>query len=252
MMLRSALDEGVVGSGPAHVEVVDLTVRYGEVTALRPVSVTIEPGTALAVLGPNGAGKTSFANALSGVIRSEATAINIDGVDFRSYPSYARARLGVGHLPDARAIFPSLSVEENLKMGFHTDRSTSKANIAAAYELFPNLDRRKRVAAGKLSGGEQQMLALARLLVRPPKLLIADELSHGLAPGVVANLFRLLEGLKGQSTIIIVEQFVTRALALADTVLVLSHGDVMHQGEAASFSADQAAEFYSLQPARQS
>ena len=135
-------------------------------------------------------------------------------------------------------------------MGFHLDRRTSRRNIATAYELFPNLSRRKRVTAGKLSGGEQQMLALARLLVKPPRLLIADELSHGLAPGVVASLFKLLEGLKGTSTIIIVEQFVTRALALADTVLVLSHGDVMHHGPAASFSADQAAEFYSLQPAR--
>jgi branched-chain amino acid transport system ATP-binding protein len=251
MMLRSAHDQELAGSGPARVEVVDLSVQYGEVTALRPVSVTIEAGTALAVLGPNGAGKTSFANALSGVIHSDAKAVTIDGVDFHSKPSFARARLGVGHLPDARAIFPSLTVEENLRMGFHTDRSSSRANISAAYELFPNLSRRKRLAAGRLSGGEQQMLALARLLVRPPRLLIADELSHGLAPGVVANLFKLLEGLKGQSTIIIVEQFVTRALALADTVLVLSHGDVMHHGAAATFSADQAAEFYSLQPARQ-
>jgi branched-chain amino acid transport system ATP-binding protein len=252
MTWRNALDDGAASAvGPAHVEVVDLSVQYGEVTALRPVSVTIEPGTVLAVLGPNGAGKTSLANALSGVIPSEAAAVKIDGVDFRSRPAYARARLGVGHLPDSRAIFPSLTVEENLKMGFHTDRANSRADTAAAYELFPNLSRRKRVTAGKLSGGEQQMLALARLLVRPPRLLIADELSHGLAPGVVANLFKLLEGLKGTSTIIIVEQFVTRALALADTVLVLSHGDVMHFGPAATFSPDQAAEFYSLQPARE-
>ena len=252
MMLRSARDHKAAGAaGPARVEVVDLSVQYGEVTALRPVSVTIEPGTVLAVLGPNGAGKTSFANALSGVIRSDAAAFNVDGEDFSGLPSHARARLGIGHLPDARAIFPSLSVEENLKMGFHTDRGNLRGDINAAYELFPNLGRRKRVVAGKLSGGEQQMLALARLLVRPPRLLIADELSHGLAPGVVANLFKLLRGLKGASTIIIVEQFVTRALALADTVMVLSHGDVMHVGPAASFSADQAAEFYSLQPARQ-
>jgi branched-chain amino acid transport system ATP-binding protein len=251
-MLRNMRDQGKTGAvGPARVEVVDLSVQYGEVTALRPVSVTIEAGSVLAVLGPNGAGKTSFANALSGVITSDATALEIDGEDYSRLPSHARARLGIGHLPDARAIFPSLTVEENLKMGLHTDRANLRSDIGAAYELFPNLSRRRKVAAGKLSGGEQQMLALARLLVRPPRVLIADELSHGLAPGVVANLFKLLRGLKGSSTIVIVEQFVTRALALADTVLVLSHGDVMHHGPAATFSADQAAEFYSLQPARQ-
>src|SRR5579871_5797280 len=139
MMWHSRPDtEGTKPGAPARVEVVDLRVRYGEVTALRPVSVSIEPGTVLAVLGPNGAGKTSFANALSGVVRSESTAINIDGVDFRAQPSYARARLGVGHLPDSRAIFPSLTVEENLKMGFHTDLARSRGDVAAAYELFPN------------------------------------------------------------------------------------------------------------------
>lgn len=234
------------GTGPARVEAVELSVQYGEVTALHPVSVQLEPGIALAVLGPNGAGKTSFANSLSGVIQCSATSLTLDGVDISSMPSHMRARFGIGHLPDSRAIFPSLSVDENLRMGFSGQSGSVRENIDAACELFPNLGRRKNVAAGKLSGGEQQMLALARLMVTPPRLLIVDELSHGLAPGVVANLFSSLEALKGACTMIVVEQFVTRALALADEVLVLSHGEVLHQGPAAEVTPEQAAEFYSL------
>jgi branched-chain amino acid transport system ATP-binding protein len=236
----------------ARLELVDLSVSYGEVTALHPLSVTVEAGTALAVVGPNGAGKTSFANALGGIVRSSAASVKLDDVDIVSLPAYRRARLGVGHLPDSRAIFPSLTVAENLRMGFHRRPSDLRRNLDAAYELFPHLGRRKGLPAGNLSGGEQQLLALARLMVIPPRLLIVDELSHGLAPGIVASLFESLERLKGACTMIVIEQFVTRAVELADNVLVLSHGDAIHFGPAASFSADLAAELYSLRPATQS
>jgi branched-chain amino acid transport system ATP-binding protein len=246
---RDRVDTDQTGGadGPARLVVEELSVQYGEVTALRPMSVTIEPGTALGVLGPNGAGKTSFANALSGVIASQATTVHLDGSDIQRLPAYARARGGIGHLPDSRAIFPSLTVEENLRMGFHRRRGSVRQDISEAYERFPSLGRRKTIVAGKLSGGEQQMLALARLLVAPPRLLIVDELSHGLAPGIVAELFSSMERLKGQCTLIVIEQFVSRAVALADTVLVLSHGDLKHLGPASSFSAELAAEFYDLQ-----
>lgn len=251
-MWPSRADQTRKGSGPAGLEAIDLSVQYGEVTALRPLSVALEPGVALAVLGPNGAGKTSFANALSGVIQGSTTSLILDQTDIRAMPSHVRARLGIGHLPDSRAIFPSLSVDENLKMGFHRSPGSTRRNIDAACELFPNLERRKKVAAGKLSGGEQQILALARLMVTPPRLLIVDELSHGLAPGVVANLFASLEALKGTCTMIVVEQYVSRALALADEVLILSHGEVLHHGPAAEVSPERAAEFYSLHAATQS
>jgi branched-chain amino acid transport system ATP-binding protein len=239
--------DGSVAAGAAGLEVQDLSVSYGDVTALRPLSVVVQAGTALAVLGPNGAGKTSFANALSGVVGSDAHAVRLDGVDIRGVSAYSRARLGIGQLPDSRAIFPSLTVEENLRMGFHRRRASLRKDIDAAYALFPYLGRRKGLIAGKLSGGEQQMLALARLMVAPPRLLIVDELSHGLAPGVVANLFESMQRLKGTCTMIVVEQFVTRAVALADTVMVLSHGDVRHVGPAAEFTAELAADLYSLQ-----
>lgn len=241
------VDDPASRAGAARLAVTDLAVQYGDVMALRPMSVVVEAGTCLAVLGPNGAGKTSLANALSGVIASTAKSVKLDESDIQGVPGYRRARLGIGHLPDAKAIFPSLTVEENLRMGFHRFRDSLRRDIDDAYELFPSLSRRRRLVAAKLSGGEQQMLALARLVVAPPRLLIVDELSHGLAPGVAANLFKSMARLKGTCTMIVVEQFVVRALALADTVLVLSHGDVKHLGPASSFSADRAVDIYSLQ-----
>jgi branched-chain amino acid transport system ATP-binding protein len=233
-------------AGPARLEVEDLAVRYGDVSALRPLSILVEPGTVLAVLGPNGAGKTSLANALTGVVGCSAASVRLDQVEMEGLPAYRRARLGVGHLPDSRAIFPSLTVMENLKMGFHRRGGRAGRDIDEVFELLPQLALRRRLAAGKLSGGEQQMLACARLLVTPPRLLIVDELSHGLAPGIVATLFSSLERLKGSSTMIVIEQFVARAVALADNVLVLSHGDEMHRGPASDFTPELAAVFYSL------
>jgi len=231
---------------PARLEAVGVSVQYDGVTALYPVAVTIEPGMVLAVLGPNGAGKTSLANALSGVIASSAEAIWLDDVDVRRLPPHRRAQLGIGHLPDSRAIFPSLSVADNLRMGFHRRPKTYRADIDAAYELFPSLARRKRIPAGRLSGGEQQMLAFSRLIVAPPRLLIVDELSHGLAPGIVANLFESLRYLKGRCSMLIVEQFVAQALQLADEVLVLSYGEVKRTGAANSFTPEMVTELYSL------
>lgn len=236
----------------ARLVVSDLEVRYGRVTALRPLSLELPPGSVLAVLGPNGAGKTSLANALSGLVESSASSLAIDGEEFAPFSAERRARLGIGHLPDSRAIFPSLSVAENLRMFFHRqERPHRRASVAAAYELFPALARRKGVAARKLSGGEQQMLSFARLIVAPPRLLIVDELSHGLAPGIVSQLFEGLGQLKGSCSMIVIEQFVSRAVALADSVLVLSHGDVQHQGPASSFTDEMASALYSLHVERE-
>jgi branched-chain amino acid transport system ATP-binding protein len=241
--------EAAEGASPARLDVESLDVRYGRVTALRSVSFSVEPGQVLALLGPNGAGKSSLANALSGVVRSAVGSIKLDGREISSLTSHARVRLGVGHLPDSRAIFPSLTVAENLRMFFRGGRTAVRRNVERAYEVFPQLAQRKRLPARKLSGGEQQMLAFSRLIVAPPRLLIVDELSHGLAPGIVANLFASLDALRGSCSIIVVEQFVTRAVELADAVLVLSHGDVQHYGPAASFTSEMAAELYGLDAA---
>jgi ABC-type branched-subunit amino acid transport system ATPase component len=238
--------DSVPAGEAASLEVDELEVSYGKVVALRPLTFHVDAGTVLAVIGPNGAGKTSLANALIGIIPSHSKSLKFGGREITKLSTYQRARLGMGHVPDSRAIFPSLTVAENLRMGFHLSGSKAKEQIEQAYEAFPSLAKRKRVAARKLSGGEQQMLSLARLLIAPPRLLIVDELSHGLAPGIVAMLFQTLEGLKGRCSMIIIEQFVSRAVDVADWVVVLSHGELRHSGPAATFTPERAAELYSL------
>jgi branched-chain amino acid transport system ATP-binding protein len=237
------------GPSAARLDVDGLGVRYGHVTALQSVSFSVEPGTVLALLGPNGAGKSSLANTLSGVVRPAAGSITLDGRSIDGLSSHARVRLGIGHLPDSRAIFPSLTVAENLRMFFRGSRLAVRNNVETAYQMFPQLAQRKRLPARKLSGGEQQMLAFSRLIVAPPRLLIVDELSHGLAPGIVAKLFASLNSLRGVCSMLVVEQFVTRAVQLADTVLVLSHGEVQHYGPAKSFTPEMAAQLYGLHAA---
>jgi branched-chain amino acid transport system ATP-binding protein len=234
-------------TGPAAGLVVeDLTVLYGSVVALRPLSFEVEAGTVLAVLGPNGAGKTSMANALSGLVPSRAKSVRLGDQELAGMPTEQRVRLGLGQLPDSRAIFGSLSVAENLRMAFHREGRQARSYIQAAYDQFPVLYQRQRIAARRLSGGEQQMLAFARLMVHPPRLLIVDELSHGLAPGIVAHLFEALSALKGRCTMLVIEQFIAQGIRIADDVMVLSHGDVKHRGPASEFTTEMAAELYSL------
>ena len=233
-------------TGPASLEVAGLEVRYGHVLALRSVSFTLEPGRVLALLGPNGAGKSSLANALSGLVRSSAGTVELDGHSIERMSTHGRARIGIGHLPDSRAIFPSLTVTENLRMFFGGSGVNARRDSDRAFEEFPQLAERKRLAAGKLSGGEQQMLAFSRLMINPPRLLIVDELSHGLAPGIVAKLLETLGRLRGDCSMIVIEQFVDRAVQLADSVLVLSHGQAQHYGAADAFTSDMAAVLYGL------
>jgi branched-chain amino acid transport system ATP-binding protein len=226
-----------------------LRVAYGKIVAVPDLSFKVEPGRVLAVLGPNGAGKTTTANALSGLIPAVASAILLDGEDVKGFPPDRRVRAGLGHLPDQRAIFPSLTVVENLRMAFthEPSRARMREKIAEACRRFPALERRLGIIAGRLSGGEQQMLAAVRYLVDPPRVLILDEPSHGLAPVIVSDLFNALGRLRGLTTIVVIEQFVTRAVELADDVIVLSHGEIAHEGSARNFTNEMATELYRLQ-----
>lgn len=234
-------------AGPGALSVRGLSVDYDGVTALSPLNFELAAGETLAILGANGAGKTTLANALSGLVPARSGAVAVDGTEFASLSPEARARLGLGHLPDFRAIFPNLTVADNLNTFFHAvSRGKARGLVDSAYEQFPVLRQRARVPAGRLSGGEQQMLALCRLLVRPPRVLIIDELSHGLAPGIVTELFKALGALKGRCTTIVIEQFVGNALAVADSVIVLSRGEVRHRGPAAELTVESAAKIYSL------
>ncbi len=208
---------------------------YGPFRALFGVSLEIAPGRVVALLGSNGAGKTTIARVCSGLIRPTAGKLLFDGQDITGLRTFKVARLGVAHAPEGRSVFASLTVDENLLLAFRVELGKKRAPeaVARAYELFPRLGERRKQLAGTLSGGEQRMLALARVLVVPPRLLIADELSLGLAPIVVDEVYRTLEKVRDEgAALLLVEQHVKHALSLADDVAVLNHGQVTYSGVA--------------------
>jgi len=206
---------------------------YGPFRALFDVSFVLDPGRVLALLGSNGAGKTTVARVCSGLVVPTKGSVTFDGRDVTHEPTYQFARDGIVHAPEGRSVFASLTVEENLVLTFRRTRGRAQVGSALdeAYELFPRLGPRRRQLAGTLSGGEQRMLALARVLVEKPRLLIADELSLGLAPIVVDEVYRTLEAIRDRgTTLLLVEQHVHHALAIADDAIVLVKGEVAYSG----------------------
>ena len=222
---------------PADVllEVENLDVSYALVRALFGVSLTVRRRELVAILGPNGAGKSTLARAVSGLVPSTAGRIVLDGNDITRWPPHKIRQAGLVHIPEGRGIFPGLSVAENLRMAVRSVGTTEerRAGIESAFELFPALARRRSLRAWSLSGGEQQMLAMARALAVRPKLIVADEMSLGLAPLVVDEVFQRIEQAKRDGvTVVLIEQFVHRALALADTCVILGQGHVAWSGQA--------------------
>jgi len=229
--------------GESALEARGLRVAYGGVTALRDVSITVPAGAVVALLGPNGAGKSTTLRTISGVVRAERGTISFFGQPIESAPAYRIARMGVIHVPEGRGIFPSLSVRENLDMASTFTDSPDAVDEATA--LFPVLGKRLGQAAGTLSGGEQQMLALARALMSRPKLLMVDEISMGLAPIIVAQLFDALRTIASTgASLLLVEQYVETALDLADYVYVMEKGTVVDVGEPADIRSGSLAETY--------
>ena len=216
-------------------QVTDLDVRYGSSKALFGVSLDVAAGTVLAVLGANGAGKSTLARAVSGLVAPTAGRLVFDGRDITGMAAHKVRTLGLTYVPEGRGIFPGLSVTDNLKMAVAQEPRAERAGaIERAIETFPVLGERKTQRAGSLSGGEQQMLALARALAVSPKLIIADELSLGLAPLITEMVFQSLEEARRQGiTIVLSEQFVHRALSMADSCVVLTRGRVGWSGRAA-------------------
>jgi branched-chain amino acid transport system ATP-binding protein len=210
-----------------------LDVHYASVQALFDVSIDVPQGSVVAVLGANGAGKSTFARAASGLVASSKGSITFDGVDITKAKPHDIRRAGLVHIPEGRGIFPGLSVQENLRMAVRRVGSPDERRSAVenAYEMFPRLAERRGQRAGTLSGGEQQMLALARALAVPPKLIIADEMSLGLAPLVVDFVFESIErAAQSGVTIVLIEQFVHRALGLASQCVILKQGSVAWTG----------------------
>jgi branched-chain amino acid transport system ATP-binding protein len=210
---------------------------YGEHTVLRDVSLTVPPGTVVAVLGPNGAGKTTLLRVASGLLRPSAGAVLLAGEDVTRAQPYARARRGLCHVPEGRGIYPTLTVRENLVL--HSRKGEEAAALDRATSAFPVLGGKMRQPAGQLSGGQQQMLSLVRAYLTDPKVVLIDEASMGLAPVVVDKIFEFLGEIAASGTaLLIVEQYVSRALALAGRVYLLNKGGVVFTGQPADIADD--------------
>jgi len=223
-----------------------LEVAYGEARALFGVSFDVREGSVTTVLGANGAGKSSLAAAIGGVVHPSAGTIHFAGEDITGRSAHAVSKLGVAYVPESRNLFPHLSVKDNLwgQLRFSLPRAQRKDAYERALVMFPVLAQRRNQAAGTLSGGEQQMLSLARVLAASPKLLIADEMSLGLAPLMVDLVFESLATARDEGiTVLLIEQFVERALAFADEAVVLRHGLVGWRGPAADAGDELLAEY---------
>jgi branched-chain amino acid transport system ATP-binding protein len=226
-----------MGTQPV-LELRGVTSGYGEKTVVRNLSLALPVGGSMAVLGPNGAGKTTMLKTCSGLIRPTSGQILIDGKDMTRTSTHGRVKAGLCHIPDPRGIFPSLTVKENLIL--QAPPRGAAAAIERAAAAFPRLGQRLNQLAGTLSGGEQQMLAVARSYIQHPKVVLLDEVSMGLAPNLVGEIFEFLATLKSNGVaLFVVEQFVHRALALADTVVVIARGSVRLAGASDEFTEDQ-------------
>lgn len=223
-------------------EVKGLTVHYGAVRALGGVDLSVDEGSVTAVLGANGAGKTTLLRTVSGLLRPKAGCVELDGTDLTRLPVEDIVRLGVAHVPQSGGVITELTVEDNLRLGglWRRDRAALARRVAEMYELFPPLAERRARTAATLSGGERQMLALARALTGAPRLLLVDEPSLGLAPRVVAQLMAVLRRLCDEDgrTVLLVEQNARSALSVADRAIVLDLGAVVAAEPAATLAAD--------------
>jgi branched-chain amino acid transport system ATP-binding protein len=222
-------------------EVSDLEVAYGDVGALWGVSLHVDPGTIVALVGANGAGKTTLLRTVSGLLRPKGGSIRLAGQSLVGKAPQEIASMGIAHVPEGRGLFRQMTVLENLELGAFQPkaRPRTKELLDKAYALFPRLKERAHQKAGSLSGGEQQMLAIARATMSEPTLLILDEPSLGLSPLVVQQMFSLIQTLHGQGvTILLVEQNIHQALKVADYAFVLQTGSLAMQGTGAELIAD--------------
>ncbi|NLD77511.1 MAG: ABC transporter ATP-binding protein [Acidimicrobiales bacterium] len=219
----------------AVLELDDVHAGYGPFRALFGVNLSVAPGEAVAVVGSNGVGKTTLARVASGLVRPTSGRVVVDGNDFTRARTFQFARAGVAHAPEGRSTFASLTVEENLELSIRRVRGNSgvRAGLDEAYEMFPALAERRQQLAGTLSGGQQRMLAMVRVLVDAPKLLVADELSLGLAPLIVEQVYEMLGRVRETGTaLLVIEQHVSHALKLCDRVVLLDRGSVAWAGPA--------------------
>lgn len=223
-------------------EVRDLVVRYGDIEAVRGVSLRVEEGELVAVVGANGAGKTSVLNAVMGIAPVRGGRIFYRGEDVTDLPPHGRARMGIRIVPERGRLFPQLSVMENLMAGVYgLDKSNLRGKLDFVFSVFPVLAERRSQRASTLSGGEQQMLSIARALMSSPRLLLVDEVSMGLMPKLVDEMFSLLARLHEEEglTILLVEQNAYKSLRLASRAYVLETGRIVKEGPSSSLLEDE-------------
>ncbi|HEY8600158.1 MAG TPA: ABC transporter ATP-binding protein [Thermomicrobiales bacterium] len=224
-------------------EVTDLRVAYGQIEAVKGVSFRVPEGSIVTLVGANGAGKTTTLGAISGLLRPRVGAITFAGRDLTRLGAHAIARLGVVQVPEGRDILATMTITENLELGAYgrRDRAGVRRDIERMFERFPILGTRRALAAGSLSGGEQQMLAIARGLMAQPKVFLLDEPSMGLAPQLVREVFRIVAELRAEgNTILLVEQNARKALAICDYAYVMESGRITLQGRGDELLRDDA------------
>jgi branched-chain amino acid transport system ATP-binding protein len=227
-----------------RLEIKDLHVHYGKIEAIKGVSVVVNQGEIVTLIGANGAGKTTILKTISGLRPVSSGSITFDGEDINKIPAHKRVDLGISQVPEGRGIFPGMTVLENLEMGKFNrkDRKDEmEEDLNRVFTLFPRLKERVGQAGGTLSGGEQQMLAMGRALMARPKVLLLDEPSMGLAPQMIANIFRIITEINKQGvTILLVEQNAQQALQRADRAYILETGNVTKEAAASDLLNDPA------------
>ena len=213
-----------------------LQVDRSGIPVIRGVNLEAKGGEISVLLGSNGAGKTTFLESLSGIIPVRSGFINLDGAELAKLRPGARAKAGLSHVEQGRTVFPAMTTEENLKVALHPD-----ADLKEAYDLFPELLQRRNVEAGMLSGGEQQMVVIARSIVNRPRVILIDEMSSGLAPVIVSRLMRAVRQLADDGmAVVLVEQFAALALAIGNRAYVLRRGQIVYDGDCGALARDPA------------
>ena len=217
----------------------DLTAFYGDFQALFGITFTLDEGETVAIIGANGAGKSTFLKAVAGLLPRPAPAVRFDSRDIGALPAYDIVKLGIALVPEGRRLFSSLSVEENLLVGAYGRHTEGPWDLPAIYRLFPALRERRNAPSTALSGGQQQMVAIGRSLMSNPRVLLCDELSLGLAPIVIRDIYAAMPGIRAEgTTILIVEQDIQRALRAADRVYCMQKGRVTLEGRPGELSRD--------------
>lgn len=222
-------------------EVKNLCVSYGAIKALRGISFEVDKGEIITLIGSNGAGKTTTLHAVSNIIKKQEGSIIFEGEDITSMPADKIVKRNLIQVPEGRRVFANLTVRENLELGAYlrNDKAEIAKDMEHAYELFPRLRERGKQAAGTLSGGEQQMLAMARALMSKPRLLLLDEPSMGLAPILVDEIFEIIRRINADGvTVLLVEQNAFKALSIADRAYVLETGEIKMSGKASDLAND--------------